>query len=118
MSKKSKTPVYGLDLNNIFVLALTSNLSVPTDHNIYKRRLDLEGNPIEEAKKEEILTSSTAKENVVSIESKNAFEVDQKLILFLLSQTEGTSLEVVVKCGSCYGAQVNETHCCNTCQVS
>lgn len=37
-----------------------------TDHNIYKRRLDLEGNPIEEAKKEEILTSSTTKENVVS----------------------------------------------------
>lgn len=21
-----------------------------------------------------------------------------------------------VKCGSCYGAQQNETHCCNTCQ--
>ncbi|XP_037042799.1 endoplasmic reticulum-Golgi intermediate compartment protein 3 [Bradysia coprophila] len=63
------------------------------DHNIYKRRLDLEGNQIEEAKKEEILTSSTTKENV----------------------TESTSVGVV-KCGSCYGAQVNDTHCCNTCQ--
>lgn len=29
------------------------------DHNIHKRRLDLDGNPIEEPKKEEIATSST-----------------------------------------------------------
>lgn len=28
------------------------------DHNIYKRRVDLHGNPIEEAKKEEIATST------------------------------------------------------------
>lgn len=35
------------------------------DHNIYKRRVDLDGNPIEEAKKEEIQSSTTRKENVV-----------------------------------------------------
>lgn len=29
------------------------------DHNIHKRRLDLDGNPIEEPKKEEIAVSST-----------------------------------------------------------
>lgn len=37
------------------------------DHDIFKRRLDLEGNPIDEAKKEEIITSTTMKkENIVS----------------------------------------------------
>lgn len=29
------------------------------DHNIFKRRLDLDGNPIDDAKKEEIIISST-----------------------------------------------------------
>lgn len=29
------------------------------EHNIFKRRLDLQGNPIEEAKKEDIATSKT-----------------------------------------------------------
>lgn len=29
------------------------------DHNIHKRRLDLDGNPIEEPKKEEMATAST-----------------------------------------------------------
>lgn len=38
------------------------------DHNIYKRRVDLQGNPIEEAKKEEISTSTKNKnENVCLI---------------------------------------------------
>lgn len=31
------------------------------DHNIYKRRVDLQGNPIEEAKKEDISVPSTKK---------------------------------------------------------
>lgn len=36
------------------------------DHNIFKRRLDLNGNPIEEGKKEEIQSSTTIKkENIV-----------------------------------------------------
>lgn len=34
------------------------------DHNIYKRRVDLNGNPIEEAKKEEIATSTKKLQNV------------------------------------------------------
>lgn len=37
------------------------------EHNIYKRRVDLEGNPIEDAKKENIVTSTTKKEKSVSI---------------------------------------------------
>lgn len=34
------------------------------DHNIYKRRVDLSGNPIEEAKKEEISTPTKKVVNV------------------------------------------------------
>lgn len=34
------------------------------EHNIYKRRVDLSGNPIEEAKKENISTSTKKLENV------------------------------------------------------
>lgn len=40
------------------------------EHNIYKRRVDLQGNPIEEAKKEDISASSTKKLNSVSISSR------------------------------------------------
>lgn len=32
------------------------------EHNIFKRRVDLDGKPIEEAKKEEIVSSTTKKE--------------------------------------------------------
>ncbi|XP_026757403.2 endoplasmic reticulum-Golgi intermediate compartment protein 3 isoform X1 [Galleria mellonella] len=61
------------------------------DHNIHKRRLDLDGNPIEEPKKEEIaLSSTTVKQNSSEI--------------------------VKVTCGSCYGAAFNESQCCNTCE--
>lgn len=61
------------------------------DHNIYKRRLDLEGRPIEEPKKEEIMTSTTIK-------------------------TKPNITEVAkVTCGSCYGANLNVSQCCNTC---
>lgn len=49
------------------------------DHNIYKRRLDLKGQPIEEPKKEDII-----------IKSKNSTEV----------ATTSNKTE----CGSCYGA--------------
>ncbi|KAG6446237.1 hypothetical protein O3G_MSEX004352 [Manduca sexta] len=62
------------------------------DQNIHKRRLDLNGNPIEEPKKEEISTASTAKAN------QNSSEV------------------AIITCGSCYGAAFNESQCCNTCE--
>ncbi|CAH0404761.1 unnamed protein product [Chilo suppressalis] len=61
------------------------------DHNIHKRRIDLDGNPIEEPKKENFITSSQI------INHKN------------------TSV-AKVECGSCYGAAFNETQCCNTCE--
>ncbi|XP_019878488.1 endoplasmic reticulum-Golgi intermediate compartment protein 3 [Aethina tumida] len=59
------------------------------DHSIYKRRLDLNGNPIEEPQKEDI-----------TIKSKNVTEA-------AVNQTE---------CGSCYGAALDPKKCCNTCE--
>ncbi|XP_047515609.1 endoplasmic reticulum-Golgi intermediate compartment protein 3 [Pieris napi] len=60
------------------------------DHNIFKRRLDLDGNPIEEAKKEEIMTSTAVPNNSTDIGK--------------------------ITCGSCYGAAFNDSQCCNTCE--
>ncbi|XP_065164178.1 endoplasmic reticulum-Golgi intermediate compartment protein 3 [Atheta coriaria] len=57
------------------------------DHNIFKRSLDLEGNPIEEPKKEDIIIKVKEPE-----EEKN------------------------VTCGSCYGASLDPKKCCNTCE--
>ncbi|XP_066148708.1 endoplasmic reticulum-Golgi intermediate compartment protein 3 [Euwallacea fornicatus] len=58
-------------------------------HNIFKRSLDLEGNPIEEPKKEDITIRS--KNETLEITTKNKTEY----------------------CGSCYGARDG---CCNTCE--
>uniref|UniRef100_A0A1E1WGK1 Endoplasmic reticulum vesicle transporter N-terminal domain-containing protein n=1 Tax=Pectinophora gossypiella TaxID=13191 RepID=A0A1E1WGK1_PECGO len=55
------------------------------DHNIHKRRLDLSGNPIEEPKKQEIMTTTK------HIEKQNKTEVAK------------------FTCGSCYGAAFNES---------
>lgn len=45
------------------------------DNNIYKRRVDLNGNPIEEAKKENITTSTKKLENV-----SGKFSIDLSII--------------------------------------
>ncbi|CAG9566983.1 unnamed protein product [Danaus chrysippus] len=60
------------------------------DHNVHKRRLDLDGVPIQEPVKEDISLSSTVKQNNSEI--------------------------AVVTCGSCYGAAFNDSQCCNTCE--
>nr|XP_022913678.1 endoplasmic reticulum-Golgi intermediate compartment protein 3 [Onthophagus taurus] len=57
------------------------------DHNIYKRSLDLDGKPITEPKKEDIIIKAKDEE-----EAKN------------------------VSCGSCYGASLDPKRCCNTCE--
>ncbi|XP_068083319.1 endoplasmic reticulum-Golgi intermediate compartment protein 3 [Anabrus simplex] len=60
------------------------------EHNIYKRRLDLSGNPIEEPQKEDVGSVSEALKKETN-------------------QTEET-------CGSCYGAETEDMKCCNTCE--
>ncbi|KAI4465592.1 endoplasmic reticulum-golgi intermediate compartment protein [Holotrichia oblita] len=57
------------------------------DHYIYKRRLGLDGIPLEEAVKVDI----TSKDKEVAV----------------INKTE---------CGSCYGAALDPNRCCNTCE--
>lgn len=55
------------------------------DHDIFKHRLDLQGNPLKEVDPiKEIVAVSPSNKNTT--------------------------------CGSCYGAENNSTHCCNTCE--
>lgn len=69
--------VYELNLSDLSLDAMDSagDQHLHIDHNIYKRRVDLDGNPIDEAKKEDIATSTKKLENVRTfanfIESKN-----------------------------------------------
>ena len=65
---------------------------IGVEHNVYKRRLDLDGNPLQEAEREQQLGEAA---KIVNDTSKS---------------TE------VVTCGSCYGAENEELKCCNTCQ--
>ncbi|PNF20099.1 Endoplasmic reticulum-Golgi intermediate compartment protein 3 [Cryptotermes secundus] len=62
------------------------------EHNIYKRRLDLDGKPIEEPQKEEIGAGATE-----IPKGKNATEEK--------------------KCGSCYGAETVDIPCCDSCEA-
>lgn len=61
-------------------------------HNVYKRRLNLTGAPIDDPEKEEALGNT------------------------LPSVTTQQSENMTEKCGSCYGAETEETKCCNTCE--
>ncbi|XP_058801807.1 endoplasmic reticulum-Golgi intermediate compartment protein 3 isoform X2 [Phymastichus coffea] len=65
------------------------------DHNVYKRRLDLDGKPIEEPKKTDIT------------------EIKKTTI----KSTENTT--TATECGDCYGAQSKELgiKCCNSCEA-
>lgn len=60
------------------------------EHNVYKRRLDLEGRPLEEPKKEQSVGEAA------------------KIV-------NKTDTKEVITCGSCYGAETVERKCCNTC---
>lgn len=67
----------------------TGDQHLHIEHNIFKRRMDLAGNPIDVPVKEEIATTTTKE-----------------------AQPNATK----PACGSCYGAGANATHCCDTCQ--
>ncbi|XP_050438200.1 endoplasmic reticulum-Golgi intermediate compartment protein 3 [Adelges cooleyi] len=68
------------------------------DHNIYKRRLDLNGKPISDPKKADGVGS---KEVNKALSNKH-------------SQTNVSDV-VAPSCGSCYGAESSSILCCNTC---
>lgn len=89
-------PQISCDYLSLDAMDSTGEQHLHIEHNIYKHRLNLNGEPIEEAKKEDIATSTSKKLN----ETKD----------------EKTEKPKEVLCGDCYGAKQNETHCCNTCQ--
>lgn len=94
-------PTISCDYLSLDAMDSTGEQHLHIEHNIYKRRFNLEGQPIEEPKKEEIQSSTTKKTN-------------QTL-------TDGSTEEKPVEpeipiCGSCYGAERNSSHCCQTCQ--
>ena len=95
-------PTISCDYLSLDAMDSTGEQHLHIEHNIYKRRLTLDGHPIEEAKKEEIQSSTTAKKLNETAEQKS-------------SEQKPKENEPPV-CGSCYGAGHNDTHCCNTCQ--
>lgn len=91
-------PTISCDYLSLDAMDSTGEQHLHIEHNIYKRRLTLDGHPIEEAKKEDIQTSTSKKLNETAEQPKTELKPEKPI------------------CGSCYGAGHNETHCCNTCQ--
>ncbi|XP_051169555.1 endoplasmic reticulum-Golgi intermediate compartment protein 3 [Leptopilina boulardi] len=85
-------PRISCDLLSLDAMDTTGEQHLHIEHNIYKRRLNLEGRPIEEPKKTDIT------------------EVKQKPV------EKNTTVET---CGSCYGAEdeIADIKCCNTCEA-
>ncbi|XP_011501635.1 PREDICTED: endoplasmic reticulum-Golgi intermediate compartment protein 3 [Ceratosolen solmsi marchali] len=81
------------DLLLIDAIDMTGEQHLHIDHNIYKRRLDLSGKPIEDPKKTEIADIKKSTEK----------------------PADNTT---AVQCGDCYGAANEEQglKCCNTCE--
>lgn len=91
-------PTISCDYLSLDAMDSTGEQHLHIEHNIYKRRLSLDGHPIEDAKKEEIQSSTTKKLNETADAEAKPKEVEMPI------------------CGSCYGAEQNKTQCCNTCQ--
>lgn len=91
-------PRISCDYLSLDAMALDGEQHLHIEHNIFKRRLDLDGNMIEDAKpeKHDVQLSSTDKGNGTAV-----------------AEGDSTTMKKI-ECGSCYGA--NRT-CCNTCQV-
>lgn len=89
-------PTISCDYLSLDAMDSTGEQHMHIEHDVFKRRMDLSGKPIDEARKEDI---TTKKENSTSSTP---------------AKPETGLAEVT--CGSCYGAEANSTHCCNTCQ--
>ena len=90
-------PRISCDYLSLDAMALDGEQHLHIEHDIFKRRIDLEGKVIEDSKpeKHDVQLSSTDKK--INGTKDNATSSTEK-----------------PECGSCYGA--NRT-CCNTCQV-
>lgn len=85
------------DFLGIDAMDVSGEQHIDIEHNIYKRRLNLDGKPIEDAQKDHSLGA----------------------IAKIVNQTNPDAGEKndtnAVVCSSCYGAETAERKCCNTC---
>lgn len=89
-------PAISCDLLSLDAMDTTGEQHLQIDHNIFKRRLDLDGKPIEDPKKTDIATTKSPEKS-----------------------TEKTAENSTVEtCGDCYGAasEALGIKCCNTCE--
>ncbi|CAK9828500.1 Endoplasmic reticulum-Golgi intermediate compartment protein 3 [Anthophora retusa] len=87
-------PTICCDLLSIDAMDTTGEQHLQIEHNIFKRRLDLDGKPLEDPKKTDITdTKALSKTTAKTVES--------------------TTVKV---CGDCYGAASEDIKCCNTCE--
>ncbi|XP_071633172.1 endoplasmic reticulum-Golgi intermediate compartment protein 3 isoform X1 [Temnothorax longispinosus] len=88
-------PAISCDLLSIDAMDTTGEQHLHIEHNIFKRRLDLDGKPIEDPQRTNITDAKA-----VSKTTEKAVEI-------------GTTTET---CGDCYGAATDTMKCCNTCE--
>ncbi|CAK9814971.1 Endoplasmic reticulum-Golgi intermediate compartment protein 3 [Anthophora plagiata] len=87
-------PTICCDLLSIDAMDTTGEQHLQIEHNIFKRRLDLDGKPLEDPKKTDITdTKALSKTTAETVES--------------------TTVKI---CGDCYGAASEDIKCCNTCE--
>jgi len=92
-------PKIGCDYLSLDAQDVTGEQHLAMEHNVYKRRLDLEtGKPIDDPVKHSV--GETAK--IVNNTETGAQEAEKAV--------------EVQKCGSCYGAETEDRKCCNTCE--
>jgi len=92
------------DFLGIDAMDISGEQHIDIEHNIYKRRLDLDGKPIEDAQKDV---------QIVAI-AKIVNTFNNKTSEELGTQNDTNAVGEVV-CQSCYGAENEKTKCCNTC---
>ncbi len=83
------------DYLSLDAMDVSGEQHIGIEHNVFKRRLDLDGRPLEDPKREQKLGEAA---KIVNRTSEGGKEVE------------------VVKCGSCYGAETEQKKCCNTCE--
>ncbi|KAH0946797.1 hypothetical protein HN011_002564 [Eciton burchellii] len=88
-------PTISCDLLSIDAMDTTGEQHLQIEHNIFKRRLDLNGKPIEDPQRTNITdTKAINKTTEKATEANSAIE----------------------ECGDCYGAATELLKCCNTCE--
>ncbi|XP_053628893.2 endoplasmic reticulum-Golgi intermediate compartment protein 3 [Cherax quadricarinatus] len=90
-------PSIPCNMLSLDAMDLSGEQHVNIHHNIYKRKLDLEGRPIQDPVRQEQIGHGTEEELNAGA-----------------NKTETTT--AAPKCGSCYGAESEKDQCCNTCE--